>query len=117
MPKPTNDDINNTALGIFARHVNLKEPLFIKEAVRLSFIAAEAFYKEIESRIPNTSTVVTEQIDYLIKKHENRITIIKEVRNITGLGLKEAKDLIDEYTDKEGFVWNNSTRIWIKKKS
>ena len=45
-----------------------------------------------------SAAVVEEQTEFdvnLIDAGENKINVIKEVRAITGLGLKEAKDLVD----------------------
>lgn len=44
---------------------------------------------------------------------ENKINVIKEVRTITGLGLKEAKDLVDAFPKpvKEGVARDQAEKI------
>ncbi len=49
----------------------------------------------------------------LIASGENKINVIKEVRAITGLGLKEAKDLVEgaPKTVKEGINKDDAAKI------
>jgi len=56
---------------------------------------------------PSSAPVAEEQTEFTVVLEnggENKINVIKEVRAITGLGLKEAKDLVDgaPKTVKEG---------------
>lgn len=41
---------------------------------------------------------------FLVTPGNNKIGVIKAIREITSLGLKEAKDLVDESVNKEKFV-------------
>ncbi len=55
----------------------------------------------------------TEFAVLLIASGENKINVIKEVRAITGLGLKEAKDLVEgaPKTVKEGINKDDAAKI------
>jgi large subunit ribosomal protein L7/L12 len=57
---------------------------------------------------PAAAAVVEEQTEFnvFIKEFSNKINVIKVVREITGLGLKEAKDLVEDSSKpiKEGIA-------------
>ena len=57
------------------------------------------------------------EFDVILKSHgQNKIAVIKEVRGITGLGLKEAKELVDgaPNTIKEGAAKAEAEEIKAK---
>ena len=54
--------------------------------------------KAMEEKFGVSAAVVEEQTEFtvmLASFGENKVNVIKAVREITGLGLKEAKDLVD----------------------
>ncbi len=67
--------------------------------------AAGAAAKPVEEK--------TEFAVHLISAGEKKINVIKEVRTITGLGLKEAKDLVEAAPKlvKEGLSKEDSTKF------
>ena len=63
-----------------------------------------------------TAAVVEEQTEFtviLAKAGDKKINVIKEVRTITGLGLKEAKDLVEAApkTVKEGVNKDEAAKL------
>lgn len=115
MHKPTYEDINNAALGIFARQIDLSKPLLLKETITRSFQAAEAFYEEMDIRVPSGNKQTEAAIQKLMNEGKSPIFIIKEVRAATGLGLKEAKDLLDTYRAKQKIEFDTNTKSWHAK--
>lgn len=116
MPRDWNEsDVQNAALGIYCRQVDITSPLFFKEQAQRAFQAAEAFYQELDARKPDSSTSLTSLMDQLIKEGRNKIHIIKEVRAASGQGLKEAKDMVDDYVEKKGYLWYNNK--WVTNKT
>jgi large subunit ribosomal protein L7/L12 len=62
------------------------------------------------------AAVVEEQTEFtviLAKAGEKKINVIKEIRTITGLGLKEAKDLVEAApkTVKEGVTKDEAAKL------
>jgi large subunit ribosomal protein L7/L12 len=77
-----------TALEISTLAKMLEEKWGVKAAVAVAGVAAAAAGgAEVEEK--NSFTILLES------SGENKINVIKEIRAITGLGLKEAKDLVD----------------------
>ncbi|MDR2760322.1 MAG: 50S ribosomal protein L7/L12 [Rickettsiales bacterium] len=77
-----------TALEISALAKMLEEKWGVKAAVAVAGVAAAAA-GAAEAEEKNSFTVLLES------SGENKINVIKEIRAITALGLKEAKDLVD----------------------
>lgn len=112
MHKPTHEDINNAALGIFARQIDLTKPLLLKETIKQSFTAAEAFYEIMQDRAPTGSKKMEAEIQQGMNSNKGPIAIIKDLRVSTGLGLKEAKDIVDSYKKKQKITWDSNTKTW-----
>lgn len=70
-------------------------------------------YQEQASSVGATSEKRTEFHVILSKVGPNKINVIKEVRSVTGLGLIEAKNLVESAPRilKEGVIENEAQRI------
>jgi large subunit ribosomal protein L7/L12 len=77
-----------TALEVAELAKKLEEKWGVKAAVAVANVAGGAGAAEVVEE--KTSFMVT-----LEAIGDNKINVIKEIRAITGLGLKEAKDLVD----------------------
>ena len=115
MPKWTEEDVNNAALGIYARQVDLNSPLLFPNIAQRSFRAATMFYEEMDKRTPKVEDVATDVIRLNINKGLGKIGIIKEVRAATGQGLKEAKETVDKYILEKGYSWDGTQSQWYEK--
>lgn len=85
----------------------------------LSLIDAAALVKELEQELGVSAAAVVEKDEFnvvLMAAGDKKIQVIKVVRELTGLGLKEAKDLVDGAPKavKEGV--NKAEAEEIKKK-
>ena len=72
----------------------------VDELSSLTVIEAAELSKLLEEKwgVSAAATPVEEQTEFtviLAKAGDKKINVIKEVRTITGLGLKEAKDLVE----------------------
>ena len=95
----------------------------------LTLLQAAELVKELETKFgvsasapmaaaaaPAASAAAEEQTEFTVILKDcgaNKINVIKEVRTITGLGLKEAKDLVEgaPKTVKEGVSKEESAKI------
>jgi len=93
---PTKEDILDAIAGMTV--LELKE---LKEAFEERFGVTAAAPMGVMQMAPSggdTAPVVEEQDEFdvvLLAAGEKKINVIKEVRSLTNLGLKEAKDLVD----------------------
>ena len=83
----------------------------------LTLLQAAELVKELEEKFGVSAAAPVEEKDeftvVLVSVGEKKIDVIKEVRAITGLGLKEAKDLVEgaPKTVKEGVNKEESAKI------
>jgi len=93
---PTKEDILDAIAGMTV--LELKE---LKEAFEERFGVTAAAPMGVMQMAPSggdAAPVVEEQDEFdvvLLAAGEKKINVIKEVRSLTNLGLKEAKDLVD----------------------
>ena len=93
---PTKEDILDAIAGMTV--LELKE---LKEAFEERFGVTAAAPMAAMQMVPGgaeAAPVVEEQDEFdvvLLAAGEKKINVIKEVRSLTNLGLKEAKDLVD----------------------
>src|ERR1700710_1596382 len=98
-----------------ARLVEELSALTVLEAAELSKLLEEKW--GVSAAAPAAAAApVEEQTEFtviLAKVGEKKINVIKEVRTITGLGLKEAKDLVEgaPKTVKEGVNKDEAAKI------
>ena len=86
-----------------AKIVDELSVLTVMEAAELSKLLEEKWGVSAAAPVaaaaaPAAAAAVAEQTDFdviLVSSGDKKIEVIKEVRAITGLGLKEAKDLVD----------------------
>jgi len=107
------------------KELNVVEAFELKKALEETFdiqpMAAVPFVAGTNVNPSAESTVEAEEKTefdvILVSVGENKIEVIKTVRAITGLGLKEAKDLVDAVASgnpksiKEGIKKEESTKI------
>ncbi len=73
----------------------LETRLGVSAAPQMAFAAVGAVADASATAAPAASEEQTEFTVMLVSAGEKKIGVIKEVRAITGLGLKEAKDLVE----------------------
>jgi large subunit ribosomal protein L7/L12 len=88
----------------------------VKEMEEKFGVSAAAPVAMVASAAPEAAAPVAEQTEFtvmLIGFGDKKIQVIKEVRAITGLGLKEAKDLVDGVPKpmKEGITKDEAEKI------
>lgn len=96
---PVDLSIEQVASLIYAHQVDLRVPILHEELANKAFEAAIRFKKVADANqekyYEDKFKVAREQL-----ASGNRIAAIKEVRTATGLGLKEAKDMVDKWVEK-----------------
>lgn len=100
-----------TILEVAALVKELEEKWGVTAAAPVAMVAAAADAGPAEEKT---------EFDVILKEiGANKIAVIKEVRGITGLGLKEAKDLVEgaPKTVKEGVSKDEATEIEAKLKA
>jgi len=108
------------------KELNVVEAFELKKALEETFdiqpMAAVPFVAgtNVNTSAESTATQAEEKTEFdviLVSVGENKIEVIKTVKAITGLGLKEAKDLVDAVASgnqkavKEGIEKEEATKI------
>ena len=81
--------------------------------IQKSVIDDSAYFQIIEDEIENDTTfdVVLEEVPL-----DKKIAILKEVRAITGLGLREAKDFVESVPNTVMFAITHNEAVNLKQK-
>jgi large subunit ribosomal protein L7/L12 len=96
-----------TVLDVVAAVKLMEDELGIKAAAPVAAAAAPAASAAAEAEEQTEFNVM------LLSAGDSKINVIKAVREITGLGLKEAKDLVDAFPKavKEGVTKEEAAKI------
>ena len=99
-----------------ARLVEELSTLTVLEAAELSRMLEEKWGVSAAAPVAVAAAPAEEQTEFtviLAKTGDKKINVIKEIRTITGLGLKEAKDLVEgaPKTIKEGVSKDEAEKI------
>ena len=102
-------------MGYFEKATLLEVAEFVKE-FKEKFGVSDVAPMAAMPMMGGAAAVVEEKTEFTVVLKEagaNKINVIKEIRTITGLGLKEAKDLVEgaPKTVKEGVNKEESAKI------
>ncbi|MEO0179918.1 MAG: 50S ribosomal protein L7/L12 [candidate division WOR-3 bacterium] len=107
------DAVGNLTVLELAELVKAMEEKFgVTAAAPVAVAAAPGVVAGVAAAQPETEEKDTFDV-ILVSVGDNRIPVLKEVRSITGLGLKEAKELIDTLPKplKEGVSKDEAEKI------
>lgn len=93
----TNEEILEAIDAMDADQIQQLKEEFI---ARYRVVVPLSIFKEVEIIESENEIIPKTVVVWLLNAGPNKITVIKFVREVTGLGLKDAKDLVDDAPTK-----------------